>query len=128
MAQRALEHSLTRVLPTRNLRFSPYLGAVFLPAMSLYSKDAVGDLVLLETINEDEILNTLRRRYAKDLIYTNIGAVLLSVNPFKNVVGLYSDGVIQQYRGRYLYENAPHVFGLAEETYRALCSESEDQW
>jgi myosin heavy subunit len=41
--------------------------------MALYSKDAVGDLVLLETIDEANILSTLKRRYAKDLIYTYIG-------------------------------------------------------
>lgn len=95
--------------------------------MSLYSKDGVGDLVLLETIDEASILNTLKRRYAKDLIYTAIGNVLLSVNPFKEISGLYSEAQIAQYRGRYIYENPPHVFGLAEDTYRALCTEGEDQ-
>lgn len=95
--------------------------------MALYSKDAVGDLVLLETIDEANILTTLKRRYAKDLIYTHIGSVLLSVNPFKEVAGLYSENQIAAYRGRYIYENPPHVFGLAEDTYRALCTEGEDQ-
>lgn len=77
--------------------------------MSLYSKDAVGDLVLLETIDEQNILQTLKKRYQKDLIYTHIGNVLLSVNPFKEINGLYSESQIATYRGRYIYENPPHV-------------------
>ena len=70
--------------------------------MSLYSKDGVGDLVLLESIDEASILSTLKRRYARDLIYTHIGNVLLSVNPFKEIAGLYSEAQIGQYRGRYV--------------------------
>lgn len=95
--------------------------------MSLYSKDAVGDLVLLETIDEQNILTTLKKRHARDLIYTHIGNVLLSVNPFKDIGGLYSESQIAAYRGRYIYENPPHIFGLAEDTYRALCTEGDDQ-
>jgi len=95
--------------------------------MALYSKDGVGDLVLLETVDEQSILQTLKRRYAKDLIYTHIGNVLLSVNPFKEIRDLYSEQQIGQYRGRYIYENPPHIFGLAEDTYRSLCHEAEDQ-
>jgi len=95
--------------------------------MALYSKDGVGDLVLLETVDEQSILSTLKRRYAKDLIYTHIGNVLLSVNPFKEIRDLYSEQQIGQYRGRAIFENPPHIFGLAEDTYRALCHEAEDQ-
>lgn len=95
--------------------------------MALYSKDAVGDLVLLETVDEQNILHTLKKRYSKDLIYTHIGNVLLSVNPFKEINGLYSETQIGTYRGRYIYENPPHIFGLAEDTYRALCTDAEDQ-
>ena len=44
-----------------------------LASMSLYSKEGVGDLVLLETVDEANILSTLKKRYQKDLIYTHIG-------------------------------------------------------
>ena len=47
------------------------------------------DLVLLNNISEDEILGTLRRRFESDLIYTTIGPVLLSVNPFHDMARLY---------------------------------------
>ena len=54
------------------------------------------------------------------MIYTYIGPVLLSVNPFKNINGLYSPQKISEYRGKFMYEGIPHVFALAEDTYRQL--------
>ncbi len=47
--------------------------------------------------------------------------------PYQNLSSLYSDSTLQSYRGRYLYELPPHVFALAEDTYRAVQSEREDQ-
>lgn len=37
------------------------------------------------------LLHVLKRRLAKDLIYTDIGDVLISVNPFKKIENLYED-------------------------------------
>ena len=56
----------------------------------IYDKTAVDDLVLLTDISEDGIVANLQARHAKDRIYTFIGPVLLSVNPFKELNGLYS--------------------------------------
>lgn len=39
----------------------------------------VDDLVLLDTINEGKITETLQNRYAVDQIYTNIASVLIAV-------------------------------------------------
>lgn len=74
----------------------------------------VGDLVLLSRISEEEIVATLERRFKSNDIYTYIGSVLLSVNPFKNISGLYGPQQIRQYRGRYLYELPPHIYAIAE--------------
>ena len=93
----------------------------------LYTKEGVSDLVLLEEIKEENILGTLRIRHKKDLIYTYIGSVLISVNPFKDISNLYSNSEIAKYKGRYMYELQPHVFALAEDTYRTLLTERENQ-
>ncbi|GBG34585.1 Myosin-IB [Hondaea fermentalgiana] len=85
------------------------------------------DLVLLKNISEKDVVNTLEARYAKDAIYTRIGPVLVSVNPFKDIRGLYSVDMMRKYYGRYLFEMAPHVFGTAEEAYRALLSTGKNQ-
>jgi myosin heavy subunit len=43
---------------------------------------------------------------------TYIGHVLISVNPFKPIKGLYTERTIQDYRGKYRYEMPPHVYAL----------------
>jgi myosin I len=53
--------------------------------------------------------------------------VLISVNPFKNINNLYSASAVSKHKGRYLYELPPHVFALAEQAYRSLMTEREDQ-
>eukprot|EP00457_Paulinella_chromatophora_P000941 gb/GEZN01000943.1/.p1 GENE.gb/GEZN01000943.1/~~gb/GEZN01000943.1/.p1 ORF type:complete len:1030 (+),score=139.44 gb/GEZN01000943.1/:99-3188(+) len=96
--------------------------------MSYGSKEGgVGDLILMDEISEQSILGNLKKRLAQDIIYTYIGSVLISMNPFKSIAGLYSPLQISKYRGRYIYENPPHVYALAEETYRALLTEFSDQ-
>lgn len=46
---------------------------------------------------------------------------------FKEIPGLYTETEINRYRGRYIYENPPHIYGLAEDTYRALCTDRTNQ-
>lgn len=43
----------------------------------------VDNLTVLDDLNENSLLNILRTRFRKDLIYSNIGTILVSVNPFK---------------------------------------------
>ena len=47
--------------------------------------ELTSDLVELEDVTEYTMLHTLRERYQKDLIYTAIGPVLVSINPYKAV-------------------------------------------
>ena len=104
----------------------------------------VEDLVLLPQVTEKDITENLAVRHKEDLIYTNIGSVLLVVNPFKQIQGLYNEAHMEFYRhsGRLdgvreaLLEGqepgdaalgGPHIFALAEETYRSMVSEEENQ-
>uniref|UniRef100_A0A3B5Q4R0 Myosin IEb n=1 Tax=Xiphophorus maculatus TaxID=8083 RepID=A0A3B5Q4R0_XIPMA len=48
----------------------------------------VDDMVLLSKINEDAITDNLKKRYMDDYIFTYIGPVLISVNPFKQLPAL----------------------------------------
>jgi hypothetical protein len=41
------------------------------------------DLVRMEEVNNATILHNLRQRFEKGNIYTNIGRILVSINPFK---------------------------------------------
>ena len=40
---------------------------------------------------------------------------------------MYSQTIIQKYTGRKLYKLAPHVYALAEDTYRAMMSTHDNQ-
>ncbi|GAB5355279.1 hypothetical protein AAMO2058_000191700 [Amorphochlora amoebiformis] len=95
--------------------------------MAYSARSNISDLVLLEKITEDEILKALKQRFKADQIYTYIGPVLLSVNPFKMINGMYSPSKIKDYQGKYIYEAAPHVYALAEDTYRQLKVDRVDQ-
>jgi myosin heavy subunit len=43
----------------------------------------VDDLIDLDELDESIILHTIRRRFARDAIYTAVSSILVAVNPFK---------------------------------------------
>eukprot|EP01100_Stratorugosa_tubuloviscum_P010245 TRINITY_DN4375_c0_g1_i1.p1 TRINITY_DN4375_c0_g1~~TRINITY_DN4375_c0_g1_i1.p1 ORF type:complete len:1161 (+),score=613.34 TRINITY_DN4375_c0_g1_i1:148-3630(+) len=87
----------------------------------------VDDLVMLQKVNEDAIVENLKKRFNSDIIYTYIGFVLISVNPFKMIKNLYSDRTLLDYKGKYPYELSPHVFSLADQMYKTLKNDLESQ-
>ena len=52
---------------------------------------------------------------------------MISMNPYKWVTGLYSKEVIYEYEGRSRIEMPPHVYGVAEDAYRAMMTEKDNQ-
>lgn len=84
-------------------------------------------MVMLSTITELAILDNIRKRHQNDVIYTYIGQVLISINPFKPIPELYSQRTLLEYRGKYPYELPPHIYALAEEMHRRLTSEATSQ-
>ncbi|XP_024959733.1 myosin-2-like [Cynara cardunculus var. scolymus] len=76
--------------------------------------DGVDNLVGLGYLNEPSVLCNLQYRYARDVIYTMAGPVLLAINPFKDVSISGSD-VITAYREKIL--DSPHVYAVAEAAY-----------
>ncbi|XP_055338515.1 unconventional myosin-Id-like [Paramacrobiotus metropolitanus] len=79
----------------------------------------VGDLVLLSSITDQAIVDNLKLRFSKGKIYTYIGEVVVSVNPYKPV-NIYGQDVVQQYKNREFYERPPHIFALADAAYRSM--------
>ena len=61
-----------------------------------------------------------------DTIYTYIGHVLISVNPFRDL-GIYTLENLNKYKGRNRLEVPPHVFAIAESMYYNLKSYGENQ-
>ncbi|KAI9257981.1 P-loop containing nucleoside triphosphate hydrolase protein [Phascolomyces articulosus] len=84
------------------------------------------DLTNLSYLNEPSVLNTIRTRYMQHNIYTYSGIVLIAANPFARVQ-LYEPDIIQQYSGRRRGELEPHLFAIAEDAYRQMIREQQNQ-
>jgi len=50
-----------------------------------HKRSGVDDMTLLSDVKEASIVDNLRKRFADDWIFTYIGPVLISVNPFKQM-------------------------------------------
>ncbi|XP_053974659.1 unconventional myosin-If-like isoform X1 [Hylaeus volcanicus] len=86
----------------------------------------VDDMVLLPKITEETITENLRKRYMDDYIFTCIGPVLVSINPFKQMP-YFGEKEIEIYQGAAPYENPPHIYGLADDMYRNMLIDYESQ-
>uniref|UniRef100_UPI00398EB62F unconventional myosin-Ie isoform X2 n=1 Tax=Pristiophorus japonicus TaxID=55135 RepID=UPI00398EB62F len=86
----------------------------------------VDDMVLLSKITEDGIVDNLKKRYMDDYIFTYIGPVLISVNPFKQMP-YFGEKEIEMYQGAAPYENPPHIYALTDNMYRNMIIDGENQ-
>ncbi|XP_034439211.1 unconventional myosin-If [Hippoglossus hippoglossus] len=89
-------------------------------------QSGVDDMVLLSKITEDAIVDNLKKRYMDDYIFTYIGPVLISVNPFKQMP-YFTDREIELYQGAAQYENPPHIYALTDNSYRNMMIDGENQ-
>ncbi|XP_017477184.1 PREDICTED: myosin-IB isoform X2 [Rhagoletis zephyria] len=95
----------------------------------LHDRDRAGvqDFVLLENIQSEEaFIGNLRKRFQENLIYTYIGQVLISVNPYKQLP-IYSENDIKEYRNKHFYEMPPHIFAVTDNAFRSLIEENKGQ-
>uniref|UniRef100_H2ZWQ3 Myosin IB n=1 Tax=Latimeria chalumnae TaxID=7897 RepID=H2ZWQ3_LATCH len=86
----------------------------------------VGDMVLLEPLSEDSFIDNLKKRFDHSEIYTYIGSVVISVNPYRSLP-IYTPEKVEEYRNRNFYELSPHIYALADEAYRSLRDQDKDQ-
>ncbi|KAF4011648.1 hypothetical protein G4228_003805 [Cervus hanglu yarkandensis] len=92
---------------------------------TLTARDKVGvqDFVLLDAYtSESAFLDNLRKRFSENLIYTYIGTLLVSVNPYQEL-GIYTLSQMELYQGVSFFELPPHVYAIADNAYRMMCSE-----
>lgn len=83
-------------------------------------------MTLLSKVSNEAINENLKKRFEHGEIYTYIGHVLVSVNPFRDL-GIYTDAVLDSYRGRNRLEVPPHVFAVAESSYYNMKSYNQNQ-
>jgi len=83
-------------------------------------KRVVADLTLLDDMAAQLILHNLKKRFHKEEIYTNVGTILISVNPYK-MLPLYTKEVEKRYVNRAMGADLPpHVFNVAHNAYYGI--------
>ena len=77
-------------------------------------------------LHEPSLLYNLRYRYAKDLIYTYTGYILIAVNPYKSLT-CYGDAEMRAYRGKSIGVLPPHLYAMADRAFRSMKVDGESQ-
>ncbi|EOD09565.1 hypothetical protein EMIHUDRAFT_448407 [Emiliania huxleyi CCMP1516] len=81
--------------------------------------NGVDDNTQLMHLHEPSLLFNLRHRYAKDLIYTYTGYILIAVNPYKKLA-CYGAEVMKAYRGKSIGLLPPHLYAMADRAFRSM--------
>ncbi|XP_006897403.1 PREDICTED: myosin-14 [Elephantulus edwardii] len=84
------------------------------------------DMAELTCLNEASVLHNLRERYYSGLIYTYSGLFCVVINPYKQLP-IYTEAIIEMYRGKKRHEVPPHVYAVTEGAYRSMLQDREDQ-
>eukprot|EP01125_Pyxidicula_operculata_P011700 TRINITY_DN3832_c0_g1_i1.p1 TRINITY_DN3832_c0_g1~~TRINITY_DN3832_c0_g1_i1.p1 ORF type:complete len:1249 (+),score=331.87 TRINITY_DN3832_c0_g1_i1:36-3782(+) len=93
------------------------------------SLHTVDDMISLPELHEPIILHNLKERYSQDQIYTYIGPMIVSMNPFKSIKGLYGVEKINAYRNKRRETSGlpPHIFAISEKSFTNIVENNESQ-
>jgi len=87
----------------------------------------VPDICTLDSVTEASLLHTVRARYCRDEIYTNISRICIAVNPFKGL-NIYSNDVVDSYKqAKDPSQLPPHVFGIGADAFGHLVDDRKSQ-
>ena len=86
------------------------------------------DLARLKSIDQKTVLTALKGRHEHGEVYTHAASVLIAVNPYKTLQGMYSKERLTKFRNSvHLADEPPHIFGLAAKAHRSMISEGCNQ-
>ncbi|KAM9509577.1 myosin-IIIb-like isoform 1-T1 [Guaruba guarouba] len=78
-----------------------------------------GDLAALAELDEAALLGGLRERFVRQQVYTDVGDILIAMNPFQPLP-LYGREVSKQYLCHETSALPPHIFAVASRAYHAM--------
>ncbi|KAM3412160.1 hypothetical protein ACQJBY_003690 [Aegilops geniculata] len=87
--------------------------------------DGIDDMTRLSYLHEPGVLDNLAVRYAKNIIYTYTGNILIAINPFQRLPHIAEPSTMEKYKGANFGELDPHVFALADVSYRQMMNEGK---
>uniref|UniRef100_A0A1I8GQW9 Unconventional myosin-XVIIIa n=1 Tax=Macrostomum lignano TaxID=282301 RepID=A0A1I8GQW9_9PLAT len=88
--------------------------------------DRVENLIQLRYLNECSLVHVLRARYSSNLIHTYCGPGLLVLNPMYPL-SIYTERVMETFRGCRQQEMPPHIYASAQMAYRSLLTNQSSQ-
>ena len=84
------------------------------------------DLVMLDVMSRPLIMYNLKERFKANEIYTNVGNILISINPYK-WLPLYTPEKLNEYINKGNRKMPPHVFLIADDAYALLRDTQQGQ-
>ncbi|KAJ9458468.1 Myosin-6 [Diplonema papillatum] len=87
------------------------------------------DLMDLTLLHDATILRSLHIRYMRDVIYTNIGPIVVALNPFNFKIPWYTDDNMPKYLSESdrVENKLPHSWAVAHNTYHEMINDSQNQ-
>jgi len=112
----------------RSVRVTNRMSALTM-SMDKQSLRRWSDMVVLKQLDNAALLHNIRLRYKRDEIYTCIGSILISVNPYKIIPDLYGPVMTERFikAGSGLKDMDPHIYGIAEHAYSSMINDDTDQ-
>jgi myosin heavy subunit len=89
--------------------------------------EGVDDVCSLPQVHAAALLHAIRVRYAKQLIYTRVQRILISLNPFASLP-IYSSSYLDKYAAvSDSLDLPPHIFGIGADAMKGLREGYHDQ-
>jgi len=86
----------------------------------------ISDMADMTYLNEASVLWNLRARYTNGFIYTYSGLFCVVINPYRRLP-IYTKNVVGKYQGKRRTEMPPHLFSIADNAYRNMLVDRENQ-
>ncbi|KAJ3259235.1 Myosin type-2 heavy chain 1 [Chytriomyces hyalinus] len=109
-------------LQTREIKVPVSALETLPPLKNPDNMDYVDDLSQLSYLHEPAVFSAIKNRFLHKMdpkIYTYSGMALIAMNPFAKV-DIYSEDIMKEYAGVSREAMQPHIYGIAEECYRAM--------
>ena len=91
-----------------------------------WNRSIEDNLTTLSELNEQNLLLRIRKRYLNDVIYTDVGDILVAVNPFRPLA-IYDASWCNAYNRPDVCELAPHIYCVAARAFNALVQGKKNQ-
>lgn len=84
------------------------------------------NLTGLAELNEESLLSSVKQRYNEDSIYSDVGDILVAVNPFRSLP-MYDKVWSQAYNRPDVSALAPHIYRVAARAFNSMVQGKKNQ-